>query len=340
VDRAIMVRFLFVCLALPVVGLNAMELTEEEQLTFAELESLDSLKKELDTAKRLDQENEDLAIARSLQEHLENQEQNNDFEKTVEVSKATYAEEAEVALVSAISAREEADAQEARRIKEEQERQDYKLACQIADVDFDNAVQTAEAQMPIKTSQSDVAEKQEPECWQLLPDEVKVLILMSLPKVKSLAQLFGELARIGLVNSEFHNLVYDKTLTDYLIDRYKGEKLELSLYEEFFDAAKRGYLPVITHFAQAGFDIKTVNESGVTALHYASLRGHKEVAEWLIAQGADVNAKDNQGVTPYIYAISREHDEVGAMLVQKGACIKGANEEHLLKMAQNGATFF
>jgi len=53
----------------------------------------------------------------------------------------------------------------------------------------------------------------------------------------------------------------------------------------------------------------------VTALHLASLYGHKETVELFIkAGGVNVNIQDNSGATALLYATSRKHKEIVKLL--------------------------
>jgi len=70
---------------------------------------------------------------------------------------------------------------------------------------------------------------------------------------------------------------------------------------------------------QNKFEVNSVDEEGMTALHWACDRGNKEVAEILIKHGADVNAQDANAQTALHFACVAEDIELVKLLIKSGA---------------------
>jgi len=79
-------------------------------------------------------------------------------------------------------------------------------------------------------------------------------------------------------------------------------------------------------------DVNTKDNSGKSALMWATDTGDIELATMLIRSGADVNAKDENGDTALIYALKFDRYEIFNLLMVNGANI--AND--LLTAAKNG----
>lgn len=58
---------------------------------------------------------------------------------------------------------------------------------------------------------------------------------------------------------------------------------------------------------------------GVTALHLAAENGHLDCVNALIQAGADVNSERNDGMTPYLLAAQNGHDDCAKALTENGA---------------------
>ncbi|MGI9338827.1 MAG: ankyrin repeat domain-containing protein [Gammaproteobacteria bacterium] len=80
-------------------------------------------------------------------------------------------------------------------------------------------------------------------------------------------------------------------------------------------------LPEIKGLIDDGADINTKGESGMTALHFASIRGHTETVLAFIKAGADINAKLKNGRTALHMAAFSGRTKTALALVKAGADI-------------------
>ncbi len=83
------------------------------------------------------------------------------------------------------------------------------------------------------------------------------------------------------------------------------------------NAAGRGDPAVVEALLAKGADVNAKDESGITALMWAS--GHLDVVQALLAEGADVNAKRNDGLTLLMQASQLGHLDVVQALIDRGA---------------------
>ncbi|CAM9907256.1 unnamed protein product [Ectocarpus fasciculatus] len=65
---------------------------------------------------------------------------------------------------------------------------------------------------------------------------------------------------------------------------------------------------------QAGVNLDSKDEDGMTPLHVVGQSGDKEMATFLFENGADITIKDNKGKTPLQWAQINRHAEVGSLL--------------------------
>ncbi|XP_015921159.1 acyl-CoA-binding domain-containing protein 6 [Parasteatoda tepidariorum] len=114
-------------------------------------------------------------------------------------------------------------------------------------------------------------------------------------------------SRIGPVNSS-----YLKT------DPEIKEELKTA-----FDFVKEGNLNQIKLLLSSNSAIKdSLDENGLTLLHWACDRGHVEIANYLVSScGIDVDCQDTDGQTPLHYASSCGHEEVINFLLKNGASV-------------------
>jgi ankyrin repeat protein len=64
-------------------------------------------------------------------------------------------------------------------------------------------------------------------------------------------------------------------------------------------------------------DINSANQSGNTALHWASLTGQSECVDYLITKGADVLKENIFCKTPFDEAVARDHKVCCEILVKE-----------------------
>lgn len=101
--------------------------------------------------------------------------------------------------------------------------------------------------------------------------------------------------------------------------------------EGLFSAADAGDFPRAKQIIEAGADLNSKNERGLTALHIAAkwndalkdnaVTGKYEIAKILIQKGADVNAVDNERKTPLHWAAEQQNLEFVKLLAVNGAHI-------------------
>ena len=79
-------------------------------------------------------------------------------------------------------------------------------------------------------------------------------------------------------------------------------------------AAFSGNIEDVKKALDAGADVNAKDNTGFTALIWASIYGHTEIVRKLLNAGADVNAKTNSGQTALIGASINRHTEVVKIL--------------------------
>jgi len=137
-----------------------------------------------------------------------------------------------------------------------------------------------------------------------------------------------------------------KHLTKYMIQarastaaaRVPGWQLD-TIQGTIFSDALHGQLDGVKRHLVQGIDVNLVDDQGMTALHWASLRGNLPVVDHLIREGADVHAMNNGMNTPLLCAAAGGHDEVFRRLLAAGADIKQCNltdMDALFMVAQYG----
>ncbi len=75
--------------------------------------------------------------------------------------------------------------------------------------------------------------------------------------------------------------------------------------EEFFTAVESGNTGLVRELLTSDSALSRLkDDTGATALHYATENGHREIAKLLLESGADINARDDQfDATPTGWAI-------------------------------------
>ncbi|AKJ97983.1 MULTISPECIES: ankyrin repeat domain-containing protein [Pseudomonas] len=88
---------------------------------------------------------------------------------------------------------------------------------------------------------------------------------------------------------------------------------ELQTY--YFDAARRGDVPMLDAFIDAGYALDTQDEKGYTALILAAYHGQGPAVERLLAAGADACAQDKRGNTALMGAIFKGEVQIARRLL-------------------------
>ncbi|WP_238350138.1 ankyrin repeat domain-containing protein [Pseudomonas sp. SWRI154] len=83
----------------------------------------------------------------------------------------------------------------------------------------------------------------------------------------------------------------------------------------YFDAARRGDVPMLDTFIEAGYSLDTRDEKGYTALILAAYHGHAGAVERLLAAGADACAQDKRGNTALMGAIFKGEVQIARRLL-------------------------
>ncbi|KAG0578452.1 hypothetical protein KC19_4G023900 [Ceratodon purpureus] len=137
-----------------------------------------------------------------------------------------------------------------------------------------------------------------------------------------------------------------KRLKEVKRDRRKGKKRKLEIETEplrgqpveqvdeseksFLEAARLGGVEQISELLKQGVRVSCKDDSGYSALHWASLYGHINVVRALLGAGAGdgkrINRKTNSGNTPLHFACTGQHAEVAALLQLYKPDIYAANE--------------
>lgn len=94
----------------------------------------------------------------------------------------------------------------------------------------------------------------------------------------------------------------------------------------FYDAVTKGKSEVVNIFIEAGMS-PNVMENEMTVLVEASRRGYKEIALALIDAGADVNSQDNYGVSALMYAAISGSVEIMEKLIEGGADVNTKDQD-------------
>jgi uncharacterized protein len=84
---------------------------------------------------------------------------------------------------------------------------------------------------------------------------------------------------------------------------------------------------IVILLIEHGADIHVRNESGWTALMYASSKGSFEMAKLLLENGADPNISNNSGETALMCAAYQGCVEIVKLLVEKGANVTARDKK-------------
>lgn len=87
------------------------------------------------------------------------------------------------------------------------------------------------------------------------------------------------------------------------------------------EAARRGCVPLMKAFKDAGFDLNSKGYGGCTVLHTAVLHWNTALVEYLLQGGAEVNAWNGEWLTPLAIAMKFHHppEKIVSLLEEYGA---------------------
>jgi ankyrin repeat protein len=91
--------------------------------------------------------------------------------------------------------------------------------------------------------------------------------------------------------------------------------LSAQLQDYYFDAARRGDVPMLDTFIEAGYPLDTRDSKGYTALILAAYHGQTATVERLLAAGADACAQDQRGNTALMGAIFKGEVQITRTLL-------------------------
>ena len=94
------------------------------------------------------------------------------------------------------------------------------------------------------------------------------------------------------------------------------------MHRDFREAVREGLDKIrLRYLLSQGANLDSCDDSGLTALYYASFRGDVRTVRFLLERGANVNAEDCRFGTPIAVAALRRHPEVVKELLQHKANI-------------------
>ena len=76
---------------------------------------------------------------------------------------------------------------------------------------------------------------------------------------------------------------------------------------------------IASRLLEAGADVNSQDDDGMTALIWATYKGYKEIVELLINADADVNVMADDGMTALILAALKGHTEIAELLISSSA---------------------
>ncbi|WP_434702048.1 ankyrin repeat domain-containing protein [Pseudomonas sp. D1-36] len=94
-----------------------------------------------------------------------------------------------------------------------------------------------------------------------------------------------------------------------------ADEVRAQLQDYYFDAARRGDVPMLDTFIEAGYSLDTRDEKGYTALILAAYHGHGPAVERLLVAGADACAQDKRGNTALMGAIFKGEVQIARRLL-------------------------
>lgn len=105
------------------------------------------------------------------------------------------------------------------------------------------------------------------------------------------------------------------------------------LINNFLDAATDGDIETVKQLLLDGIPLDVSEETGQTALMFATQFNQKSIVSYLLQEGADVNKKDAYGNTALHRAARTTDTEIIRMLVDKGADMELKNRLNETEMS-------
>jgi ankyrin repeat protein len=93
------------------------------------------------------------------------------------------------------------------------------------------------------------------------------------------------------------------------------EMIRVELQNYYFDAARRGDVPMLETFIESGYSLDTRDSKGFTALILAAYHGQGAAVDRLLKAGADACAQDQRGNTALMGAIFKGELQIARRLM-------------------------
>ena len=93
------------------------------------------------------------------------------------------------------------------------------------------------------------------------------------------------------------------------------EAIKAQLQDYYFDAARRGDVPMLDTFIESGYSLDTRDSKGYTALILAAYHDQGAAVARLLAAGADACAQDQRGNTALMGAIFKGEMQIARRLM-------------------------
>lgn len=155
-----------------------------------------------------------------------------------------------------------------------------------------------------------------------LPVELKSYILSLAQEGKSIKQILESLKILGLINTQFRDLIKNLVNSPEAIGNVARNYIEINpqeAYKEFLEAARTGDKSVLKALINGGIDVNFKDDRGLTALMHARGDGHNEIIKMLIDAGANINAQDKNGLSVIMHAAITGQAKTVEFLLQNGA---------------------
>jgi ankyrin repeat protein len=141
-------------------------------------------------------------------------------------------------------------------------------------------------------------------------------------------------------NHEKFNVLKD--ISEHKVDETKAKMKTIEQVNLLLLAAQYGHMEVIKKLLEFHSDINSLNQGGLSALHFAANSGHIEIVNYLLEKGIIVNPTIPDGINSALhFAAQGGHVEVIKALLKKDALVnyKNANGETPLDFAAKTGAF-